>query len=131
MPGEAESRGRFCVERSNGVGFLELRRYLRPELMPFVRVQVRHEAESCCIAHGRGPVPPGAGCADIEADGAASQSMTLGPEVLVSNGLRLGRDIEMSDKLDVVRRPSALPNQALPVSSRQSVPSAWLRLSTA
>jgi hypothetical protein len=35
----------ICVERSNGVGFLELQRYLRQELLPFVRVRVLGEAE--------------------------------------------------------------------------------------
>jgi hypothetical protein len=34
----------ICVERSNGVGFLELPRYLRRELLPFVRVKVLAEA---------------------------------------------------------------------------------------
>jgi hypothetical protein len=34
----------ICVARSNGVGFLELQRYLRHELLPFVRDQVLAEA---------------------------------------------------------------------------------------
>ncbi len=37
----------ICVERSNGVGFLELQRYLRQELLPLVQDKVLAEAERC------------------------------------------------------------------------------------
>jgi hypothetical protein len=34
----------ICVERSNGIGFLEVQRYLRQELLPLVRDRVLEEA---------------------------------------------------------------------------------------